>query len=97
MSSHVLTPNSESAILARILQADSPELTPDAARYWLSVGLPASDQDRVDELSDKARAGSLSEAESQELNHYLDIGFLLGTLQAKARFLLQTEANPPPH
>jgi hypothetical protein len=93
MSSHVLTPNSESAILARILQADAPELTPDAARYWLSVTLPASDQDRVDELSDKARAGSLSEAESQELDHYLDIGFLLGTLRAKARFLLQTEAN----
>ncbi len=96
MSSHVLTPNSESAILARILQADAPDLTPDAAHYWLSVTLPASDQDRVDELSDKARAGSLSEAESQELDHYLDIGFLLGTLQAKARFLLQTEANLTP-
>jgi hypothetical protein len=93
MSSHVLTPNSESAILARILHADSPELTLDAARYWLSVTLPASDQDRVDELSAKARAGALSQAESQELEHYLDIGFLLGTLQAKARLLLQTEAR----
>jgi hypothetical protein len=96
MSSHVLTPNSESAILARILQADAPELTPEAARYWLSVTLPARDQDRVEELSVKAQAGSLSADESQELDHYLDIGFLLGTLQAKARFLLQTQANLKP-
>ena len=96
MSSQVLTPNTESAILARILQADEQELTPDAARYWLSVKLPSRDQDRVDELSAKARAGSLSEAESQELDHYLDIGFLLGTMHAKARLLLRTEANLTP-
>jgi hypothetical protein len=96
MSSHVLTPNSESAILARILHEDAPQLTPDAARYWLSVTLPASDQERVDELSAKARTGSLSEAERQELDHYLDVGFLLGTLQAKARFVLQTEPSLPP-
>jgi hypothetical protein len=96
MSSHILAPNTESAILARILQADEQELTPDAARYWLSVKLPAGDQDRVDELSANARAGSLSEAESQELDHYLDIGFLLGAMHAKARLLLRTEANLTP-
>jgi len=96
MSSHVLTPNTESAILARVLQADEQELSVEAARYWLSVKLPASDQDRVDELSAKASAGSLSEGESQELDHYLDIGFLLGTMHAKARSLLQAEANLTP-
>jgi len=90
------TPNSESAILARILKADEQKLPLDAARYGLSVTLPASDQDRVDELSAKARAGSLSEDESQELDHYLDIGLLLGTMQAKASFLLQTQANLTP-
>jgi hypothetical protein len=96
MSSQVLTPNTESAMLARILQADEQELTLDAARYWLSVKLPASDQDRVDELSAKARAGSLTEAETQELDNYLDIGFLLGTMQAKARRLLPTESTLTP-
>jgi hypothetical protein len=55
MSSQALTPNTEPAMLARILQADEKELTLDAARYWLSVTLPASDQDRVDELSAKAQ------------------------------------------
>ena len=96
MSSQVLTPNTESAMLARILQADEQELTLDAARYWLSVKLPPSDQDRVDELSAKARAGSLTEAETQELDNYLQIGFLLGTMQAKARRLLPTESTLTP-
>jgi hypothetical protein len=96
MSSQVLTPNTESAMLARILQADEQELTLDAARYWLSVKLPVSDQDRVDELSAKARAGSLTDTETQELDNYLHIGFLVGTMQAKARRLLPMESTLDP-
>ena len=90
------TPNTESAMLARILQAGEQELTLDAARYWLSVKLPPSDQDRMDELSAKARAGSLTEVETQELDNYLHIGFLLGTMQAKARRLIPTESALTP-
>lgn len=90
MSSQVVTPNTEAAILARIIQADERELTPDAARCLLSMKLPASDEDRVDELSAKARAGSLTELETQELDSYLHIGSLLGVLQAKARGLVHT-------
>ncbi len=81
-------------MLARILQADEQELTLDATRYWLSVKLPVSDQDRVDELSAKARAGSLTEAETQELDNYLHVGFLLATMQAKARRLLPADSTP---
>jgi hypothetical protein len=93
MSSQVVPPNTEAAILARIIQADEQELTPDAARYLLSMRLPPRDEDRVNELSAKARAGSLSQAETQELDSYLHIGFLLGIMQAKARRLV----NPEPH
>ena len=93
MSSQVITPNTEAAILARIIEADERELTPDAARYLLSMKLPSTDEDRVNELSAKARAGSLTEAETQELDSYLHIGFLLGVLQAKARGLLQAESS----
>jgi hypothetical protein len=91
MSSQPVTPNTEASILARILQADERELTPDTARYFLSMKLPLSDEDRVNELSAKARAGSLTEAETRELDSYLHIGFLLGVMQAKARRLLDTE------
>ncbi|MBV8809627.1 MAG: hypothetical protein JO033_13215 [Acidobacteriaceae bacterium] len=93
MSSQILTPNTEAAILARIIQADERELTPDAARYLLSMKLPASDEDRVNELSAKARACSLTQPETQELDSYLHIGFLLGVLQARARSFLQTESS----
>lgn len=89
MSSQVITPNTEAAILARIIQTDELELTPDAARYLLSMRLPSSDEDRVNELSAKARAGSLTEVESQELDSYLHIGSLLAAMQSRARRLLK--------
>jgi hypothetical protein len=89
MSSQVITPNTEAAILARIIQSDERELTPDAARYLLSMHLPSSDEDRVNELSAKARAGSLTEVETQELDSYLHIGSLLAIMQSKARRLLR--------
>ncbi len=93
MSSQLVTPNTEAAILARIIQADEQELTPDAARYLLSMKLPSKDEDRVNELSAKARTGSLSETETQELDSYLHIGFLLGIMQAKARRLVNAAPN----
>jgi len=89
MSSQAITRNTEAAILARIIQTDERELTPDAARYLLSMRLPSSDEDRVNELSAKARAGSLTEVESQELDSYLHIGSLLAAMQSTARRLLK--------
>jgi hypothetical protein len=89
MSSQVIAPNTEAAILARIIQTDERELTPDAARYLLSMRLPSSDEDRVNELSAKARASSLTEVESQELDSYLHIGSLLAAMQSRARGLLK--------
>lgn len=91
MNSQTAAPNTEAAILARIIRADEDPLSPDVARYLLSMRLPASDEERVNELSAKAQTGSLTEAETQELDSYLHIGFLLGVLQAKARGLLKEE------
>jgi hypothetical protein len=91
MGSQVAIPNTEAAILARVIQADKRTLTPDAAPYLLSMKLPSGDEERVNELYAKARAGSLTESETQELDSYLHIGFLLGVMQSKARHLLETE------
>ena len=44
MSSQVLTQNSEAAILARVIEADESEITPDVARYLLSMQLPDADR-----------------------------------------------------
>jgi hypothetical protein len=54
---HVATPNTEAAILARVIESDTTAITPDVARYLLSMQLPRADEERVDELSAKARAG----------------------------------------
>ena len=90
MSSQVVARNTEAVILARIIEADESEVTPDVARYLLSMQLPQADRNRVDELSAKARAGSLSAAEEAELDSYLHIGSLLGVMQSRARKLLKT-------
>ena len=90
MSSQVVTPNTEAAILARmLLESGEGDLSPEAARYLLSIKLPARDEDRVNELSAKARAGTLTESEQQELDSYLHIGSLLAVMQSKARRLLK--------
>lgn len=86
-------PNTEAAILARIIRADEDPLTPEVAQYLLSMRLPPSDEERVNELSEKARSGSMSVAEAAELDSYLHVGYLLGVLQAKARGLLHAEAG----
>jgi len=57
VSSHVATPNTEAAILARVIESDATAITRDVARYLLSMQLPRADEERVDELSAKARAG----------------------------------------
>jgi hypothetical protein len=90
MNAQITSPTTEAAILARILKADEPELTPEVARYLLSMKLPSADEQRVNELSARARAGSLTESERQGLESYLHIGTLLGVMQSKARRLLKT-------
>jgi hypothetical protein len=89
MSSQVITPNTEAAILSRVIEADESAITPEVARYLMSMQLPQTDRERVDELSAKARAGSLTEGETAELDSYLHIGRLLAVMQSRARRLLK--------
>src|SRR5665213_1037522 len=93
MNSQVLTQNTEAAILARVIEADETEITPDVARYLLSMQLPDADRDRVDELSARARVGLLTDAEVAEIDSYLHIGSLLGVMQSRARRLLKKSGN----
>jgi hypothetical protein len=88
MGSQVATPNTEAAILTRVIDSDMREITPDVAGYLLSLQLPESDRQRVDELSAKARSGALSSAEEAELDSYLHIGSLLAVVQSRGRRLL---------
>jgi hypothetical protein len=89
MSSQVLTTNTESAIFARIVKSGERELTPAAAQFLLSLKLTSQDADRIDELSEKISAGSLTGSENQEVDEYLHFLSTVAVWQAKALRILK--------
>jgi hypothetical protein len=83
MSSRKL-PNDEAAILGRVIRADD-DLSPTAARALLKLSFPPADRDRMHELAVRNQDGSLTPAESRELDSYRRVGRLLDLLAARAR------------
>jgi hypothetical protein len=61
------------------------EMSHDLAEYIDRMQFPRSDIERMDSLSAKAREGSLTAAEDEELENYLFVAGLLAILQSKAR------------
>jgi hypothetical protein len=82
--------NSEVAILGRILRPDIPTCSPETARDILAMDFDQIDQERMRQLSAKARAGALTAEEVAEADQYELIGHLLGIMQSKARRSLTT-------
>lgn len=81
--------NSESGILARLIQARQEKLSRDAADYLLALQFDERDVSRMNELSEMARKGSLAGAEAAELDSYIHVSNLLAVMQSKARQSLQ--------
>lgn len=61
MSSQVLPPNSEAAILTRMIQSREQDLAPEIARHWLSFDFLPHDRERMDELATYTK-GQISRA-----------------------------------
>lgn len=80
----------ESDILKRVIGPDEGNLSPELARHVLSWSFTAADQARVDALSDKAQAGSLTAAEREELDGYLNVNDFLSIMRMKAERSLST-------
>jgi len=79
----------ETEILSRVIGRENPDFTAEVARSILRLDFDSSDIDRMDELAEKARAGTLSEEETTQLDAYLLVGSLLDLLQSKARQTLR--------
>jgi hypothetical protein len=92
MSSQSVTPNTEAAILARLIQARD-RMTPDVAPYLLSFDFDAEDVERMNSLAEKARDGNLTTEESAEMDSYLHIGSLISVMQSKARRFLKSQVG----
>jgi hypothetical protein len=93
MSSQVSSPNTEAAILARMIQLGQHELSPSAAEYLLSIRFDEHDMARMNELSELAQEGKLTGAEQNELDSYIHVSSLIATIQSKARLALQPGAR----
>jgi hypothetical protein len=59
MSSQVITPNTEAAILARLMQARD-SMSPEVAQYLLSIDFDVDDTARMNVLAERAREGTLT-------------------------------------
>lgn len=84
-----MTTNTGAAILSRLIEPETDDLTPEAAHFFLRLDFPDQDHDRMAELSTKAQGSLLTAAEREELNEYLRVADLLAVLQSKARRSLQ--------
>lgn len=85
--------NNETAIFGRLIEPEREELTPDVARYILSLCFPKADQKRMNQLAAKARAGTLTKREDDELKEYLRAGNLVSLLKSRARKALKSAAH----
>lgn len=69
------------------------QLSPVAARALLRFGFSEEDHIRMADLATKARAGSLSTAEQEELDIFERVGCVLDILHSRARQALKKRSQ----
>jgi hypothetical protein len=79
------TEASELRIFEKILSQDKGALSPDLARYLLTLGFDEADKARMHDLAVRNQSAALSTEEREELIGYSKAGCLLGILHSKAR------------
>lgn len=84
MSSHLASANTESSILARLIQAEREELSRDAAEYLLSIRFDDYDTAGMNHLSELAHQGKLTDGEQMEARQ------LYTSLQSGERLAVQS-------
>ena len=97
MSSHLLSPNREAHIWARLMQAQRDDPSQEVARYLLSIGFGERDRDRMQQLADRSESGTLTDEERSEFDSYLHVGNLLAVMQSKARVARGRKPPNEPH
>lgn len=87
------TVSAEAEILARVIGPDAPGFSPDAARSILQLRFNDADTNRMNELAAKARKGSLSTGEEEQLHAYLLVGAMVDLMHSKARQTLKDSSG----
>jgi hypothetical protein len=83
----------ESAILGRVIASNDPNLSPSVATEFLNWSFAESDKQRMSELAEKARQGSLTSDEQAETESFERVSSFLGVIKSKARRSLQAHSD----
>jgi len=81
--------NIEAEILSRIIAPVKSELPVHTAEMILALEFPREDRERMDQLAEKAREGTLTLEEQLEIDAYERVGSFLSLLRSKARNSLE--------
>jgi len=77
-------------LFRRVLEPDAGTMSPELARYVRTLDFPPSDHARYEELSAKARDGTLTTTKADELDGFLHVDSLIGILRLKAERSLRS-------
>lgn len=88
MASHSANLNLEPVIWARLLEAQKRDISPELARYLLSIDFTDSDRERIGYLAERSSSGTLTPDEEAEYDSYLHVANVLAIMQSKARVVL---------
>src|SRR5262249_27485286 len=83
----------EAEILKRVILPNQQALSESVAREFLAYGFDENDRQMMQELSEKARQGTMTEKEALEADGYERVGSLVGILQSKARHALRRSSS----
>ena len=95
MGVHQAGVNFEPVIWARLMLTPKEPISPDAARYLLSIDFSEADHARMQELMDKSNEGALTSDETAELDGYVNIANVLSVMHSQARVALRKSGFEP--
>ena len=75
----------EAALLARSIHPERDDLSQEAAKALLHIGLEPEDLDKLHMLVTKNQAGALTATEKADLESYLRVSSFFDLMHAKAR------------
>ena len=83
----------EADVLDQLITAEQPGFSPEAAQGLLNLRFSPDATRRMNELAERNRQGTLTQAEQAALERYRRVGHFLNIVQAKARVCLSAPAG----
>ncbi len=91
----IATLSDEVGILSRAVAPENGNWPSEIARAMLTIHLSPEDRQRMNDLADKARAGTLTCDEELEIETYRQTTRLIELMKAKSRVSLQQSSHTP--